>query len=135
MKCKREGCGRPVTGKAQYCSGACRTKVSRAKNPQTPVTVPTVISASVTVGGKCYNRLAIRCPEFGTRPCPVAATDKPVPKNRGRYKRLDGTVYQFDAGGQVFECKHPFKDKQGKEHLAVYETVADARKAAGGAWA
>jgi hypothetical protein len=127
MKCKWKDCENEVSGKALYCSGACRVKQSRS------VTKPVVTCPLVTVDGKCYNRQAVACFEFGSRPEPLAPTDQPVPKNRGRYKRADGTVYQFDATGHSFECKHPFKDKESVEHLAVYETVADVR-AAGGAW-
>jgi len=89
----------------------------------------TVETGYVTVDGKCYMRPAVECSEFGTRPAPLDPTDTPFPLNRGRYTRADGSVYMFDAGGQVFECKHPFKDKEGKPHLAVYETVADAQAA------
>ena len=125
MKCKGEGCNEPVTGKSQYCSGACRTRASRAS-----VTLVTPEPPNVTVDGKCYNRPAVACREFGTRPEPLDPTDQPIPMNRGRYKQADGTVYQFDCQGKHFECKFPFKDRYGKPHLAVYETVADVRQAA-----
>lgn len=129
--CKREGCEKSVQGKAKYCSGACRVAQSRASvTPQRPQVLP-----DVTVEGKCYNRPAVKCSEFGTRPAPLDSTDIPFPLNRGRYTRQDGTVYMFDAGGQVFECVHPFTDKAGKPHLAVYETAEDVRQAVGGAWA
>ena len=132
-ECKREGCNRPVTGKALYCSCTRRNKASRSRASVSPsVSLPSVSLAEyVTVEGKCYGRPAVECPEFGTRPEPLDHTDQPFPKNRGRYTRTDGSVYMFDAGGQVFECKHPFKDKYGKPHLAVYETAADVREAAG----
>ena len=128
MNCKREGCDNPVSGKKQYCSGACRTKASR-----TSVTDVALKPQNVTVDGMCYNRPAVACPEFDTRPAPLDPTDQPIPQNRGRYKRVDGTVYQFDCRGHSFECKHPYDDEQGKSHLAVYETVDDVRRA-GGAW-
>ncbi len=51
--------------------------------------------------GKVYNRPAISCSEFNTRPAPLQVTDTPVPRNRGRYTREDGSVYQFDCTGRV----------------------------------
>ncbi len=143
MKCKWKNCDNDVTGKALYCSGACRVKQSRASTSVTPepaasVTDVTVKPQSVTVEGSVtmprmierrYNRQAVACDEFNSRPTPLDPTDRPIPHNRGRYVRRDGTVYQFDARGQSFDCKHPFTDRYGKSHLAVYETVADVREA------
>ncbi len=134
MKCKWYKCDNEAKGKALYCSGACRVKQSRSVTGPMASSVtesPSSVTSSpdsVTVDGKCYSRLAIRCPEFATRPCPVAATDKPVPHNRGRCERLDGTVYQFDINGHVFECRHVFYDSTGMQHQSVYETLADVQE-------
>ena len=128
MKCKRVGCNNPVTGKSQYCSESCKTVHNRNKRAGT---IQPEQMSYVPVDGKCYHRQAVACREFGTRPAPVDPTDQPIPKNRGRYKRAASTVYQFDCCGKHFECKFPFKDRYGKPHLAVYETVADVRQAAG----
>ncbi len=89
----------------------------------------TVDVDNVTVDGKCYNRPAVECSEFGTRPAPLDCTDQPILRNRGRYIRKDGTAYQFDSRGKSFECKFAFTERGGKCHLAVYETAADVRQA------
>ncbi len=137
MKCKWKDCDNEAKGKGFYCSGACRTNASRASRATvSPAPVPSVSRDTVgvdyvTVDGRCYNRQAVECREFGTRPEPLDATDQPVPNNRGRYRCVDGTVYQFDSQGRSLECKHPFYDRVGVKHLAVHETVADVRAAAG----
>lgn len=54
-QCKREGCDKPAKGRGLYCSGACRTKVSRAscksvsRKPLPSVTRDTVSPENVTV--------------------------------------------------------------------------------------
>ncbi len=135
MKCKWTDCDNEVTGKAQYCSGACRVKQSRSVTPTvTDKSLDVTVEGSVTVplmsvlfDVKCYNRQAVVCSEFGTRPEPLSLTDQPFYHNRGRYTRTDGTVYQFDISGTIHECEYPYKGKDGKEHMAVYGTVADVR--------
>lgn len=122
MKCKWKDCNNDVQGKAQYCSGACRVKQSRS----TPQVLQGV--GYVTVDGKCYNRPSVVCVEFGTRPEPLDSTDCVVVKNRGRYRRVDGSVYQFDCTGRVRE-KSPripegppasladYNDPNGREYV------------------
>ena len=81
---------------------------------------------------KVYCRQAVTyniAEPWDTRPQPLNVDDVPVLNNRGRYARTDGTVYQFDAGGRVFECVHAYRDHKGKPHLAVYETAEDVRQA------
>ena len=56
MSCKRNGCDKSVTGKALYCSGACRTQASRVSvTPSvTDVTVTpedVTVASTVTPGG------------------------------------------------------------------------------------
>lgn len=41
--------------------------------------------------------------DFETRPEPLDPTDQPLSRNRGRYTRQDGSQYQFDCQGSVFE--------------------------------
>ncbi len=104
----------------------------------THVTIPGVtLPPYVTLDGeRVYGQRAVHyrySTDFDTRPEPLDVNDTPVPLNRGRYTWRDGTVYQFDTTGNSFECKHPFKDSEGNDHLATYETVADVRAATGAA--
>ncbi len=114
----------------------CRRRKRDIVTPRnvTPVTKPSVTPlAYVTIDDEqVYGRQAVHyrySTDFDTRPEPLDPTDQPVPHNRGGYRRADGTVYQFDVRGHSFECKHQYKDRYGKSHLAVYETVASVRAA------
>ena len=127
MQCKWKDCARDVKGKAKYCSGACRTKASRAKSIVTLEAAVSVTNdtlddvtrpAAVTVEGMVYGRQAVSYEgdKFETRPEPLDRNDIPDPVNRCIYKRPDGTRYILDAGGY--------------EH----ERPPVARRAATGAW-
>jgi hypothetical protein len=59
---------------------------------------------------------------------PLNPDDVPVLNNRGRYKRADGSTYQFDGGGQVFGAVHKYKDNEGKPHLAIYKDADEVRE-------
>ena len=56
-----------------------------------------------TISDKCYNRPAVSCSEFGSRPSPLDPLDVPKPHNRGMYTRPDCSVYLFDCVGKVHE--------------------------------
>jgi hypothetical protein len=104
-------------------------KVEQAKVEHKPEQ-PYYLFAGVVEGEKVYGRPAVRydiAEPWITRPEPLNVSDEPVLNNRGLYKRADGTVYQFDACNTAYECSHPFTDKDGKEHLAVYETADDVK--------
>ncbi len=128
-QCKREGCDKPSKGKGVYCSGACRTKVSRASRASVSreslpsVTRDTVGPEYVTVEGKCYNRPAVACIEFGVRPAPLDLADVPKAGNRGKFVRPDGSEYQFDSQGNSFECPHEAFDARGRRRTEVYTTA------------
>ena len=71
-------------------------------------------------GEKVYGRQAVSYPmpePWNTRPEPLNPDDQPVAGNRGRYKRTDGTVYQFDA------CGKPFEATNGQ----VYQTTEEVK--------
>lgn len=146
MKCIWTDCDNDARAKSPYCGGTCKKRAQRLSGTE-PAASGTNVPVEVgqeqvgqtevvpvkrqlylqVVDAKCYGRQAVVCNEFKTRPEPLDNTDQPVPCNRGRYIRSDGTVYQFDAGGHSFECKHEYKDRQGNTHLAVYETTADVQ--------
>ncbi|KKK53995.1 hypothetical protein LCGC14_3089200 [marine sediment metagenome] len=120
-------CGKENEGRSQYCDNTCKTQYHRNHGRTHIEPVRTVSEGTVSVDeyetvsdAKCYGRQAVKCAEFGTRPEPLDHTDQPVPLNRGRYQRTDGTVYMFDAIGQSFECVNG----------NVYQTVEDVRQAA-----
>ena len=135
-KCKQ--CGSIIGSKAKYCGDSCRMKWNRTpilerlnmNNPNIKPehSQPEQLTRTHTLGDvKCYGRDAVLCDQFVTRPTPLDKSDIPVPDNRARYQRQDGTVYQFDVSGRSFECKHSCFDADGNEHLAIYEATADVR--------
>lgn len=129
-QCKRDGCSKPAKGRGSYCSGACRVAHHRASVTSNDPKLPSVTIQSVTdvtIMGKCYNRPAIPCSEFSTRPAPRDVTDTPKPKNRGKYVRADGSEYQFDFCGMVFECPHEAFDDQDRRRTEVY-TMQELKK-------
>ncbi len=90
----------PVTEKSQNVTRSPENLTESVPN----VTKNPISSESLReyeIMGKVYNRPAVSCDEFNTRPAPLEVTDTPVPHNRGRYKREDGSVYQFDCTGRV----------------------------------
>jgi len=136
MECKWTECTNQARAKSPFCSDTCSKRFRRANPDTQPGQIQPGQTDYVRLDGKTvYGRQAVHYdhyPEFDTRPEPRDSTDEPVANNRGRYKRTDGSVYQFDVRGLGFECKHPFTDRQGKPHLAVYEPVAAVQVAAGG---
>jgi len=85
-------------GKGSYCSASCKTLYNR--NKKAPVTA--AVTPAVTINGKTiYNRPAVKCSKYNTRPMPLDPTDQPHPGGRGKYTRQDGTTYQFDSSGKV----------------------------------
>ncbi len=156
MDCKRTGCDNQVVGKALFCSSKCKQAHHRNRNTSTVTdSPPTVTNPTVTEGecdavtihdlcknqpvlqplidmrpepvAKCYNRPAVQCYEFNTRPQPLDPADTPIKHNRGRYKRKDGTVYQFDSRGRAFD---PYTGRDGKQHMAVYADPDEVRRVA-----
>ncbi len=57
------------------------------------------------------------------RPVPLAPEDTPKPLDRSKYIRPDGSEYQFDTSGKVFECTLV----DGKS--VVYPTMDSLRQA------
>ena len=112
MQCKWKDCARDVKGKAKYCSGACRTKASRAKSIVTLEAAVSVTNdtlddvtrpAAVTVEGMVYGRQAVSYEGdmFDTRPEPLDPADTPDQRNRCIYQRPDGSRYLIDATGNT----------------------------------
>ncbi len=103
MKCKWSGCDKDSRPRSPFCGDTCYKRWVRANsdkiNPDKPKSDTKVRQA--VHGMKVYNRPAVSCDEFNTRPAPLEVTDTPVPHKRGRYTREDGSVYQFDCTGRV----------------------------------
>ncbi len=112
MKCKWTDCENEVTGKALYCSGACRVKQSRSvtESPASVTSSPASVTLATVTGPPSfellidetvYGRRAVRYPgdTFDTRPEPLDHDDIPDPRNRCMYQRQDGTRYLLDATG------------------------------------
>ena len=130
-------CGREATGKGRYCSDACKQAAYRNRSVTPTVTSPTVTKPeSVTVktsaapgpelvpDEKVYGRPAVRydMPEcWDLRPEPDSPDDVPVPGNRGRYNRLDGSGYQIDAVGTA----HPIDSEAKRKNRAVLKAWAE----------
>ena len=99
INCNVEYEAKRITSK--YCSDAC--KLAYHRNGKVSVsTEPAYIIGDDT---KVYGRQAVTyniAEPWDTRPEPLNSDDKPVVNNRGRYTRQDGTGYQFDCTGQVF---------------------------------
>lgn len=108
---------------------AQKERTRRYRDKQKGVTSQGVTGAAVLVrvtDQVVYGRPAVSYyrDKFETRPEPLDVTDRPHSGGRGRYTRQDGTVYQFDCAGHSPERKHPFKDKYGKERLAIYKDLS-----------
>jgi len=80
----------------------------------------------VRVTGEVYKRPAVRYEgdRYETRPEPQDAHDRPCERNRGRYYRQDGTGYQFDAGGRVFELTNGVVYETTEQVRACYEEIS-----------
>ncbi len=125
MKCKNESCTNEAKGKGSYCSDTCKTLYNRNKNRNNVTVTPAVTvypgNEFVTVTDETvYGRPAVHWSrdEYDTRPEPLDPYDQPVTGSRGRYKRQDGTVYQFDSSGHSFEVTN------GK----VYQSIEQVRE-------
>ncbi len=145
MKCMNEDCTVELTGRQKtYCSDKCRMGYKRANKRLQDRVQSTIVAEPEQVESEqakperpyqlkpehtVYNRQAVsyKVDKFETKPEPLDVTDTPHAGGRGRYTRLDGTVYQFDCRGHSFECKHLFKDKNGVEHLAIYKDADEVR--------
>ena len=99
----------PKRKTSKYCSAKCRKLAFQA---DAKVSVPendgvSVLSYELIPDTKVYGRPAVRYDfeeAWERRPEPLSPEDRPKPDNRGKYIRPDGSEYQFDAIGQVFEC-------------------------------
>ncbi len=137
MKCKWKECENDARSKSPFCSGTCKKRDQRASGTDVSVKVGQDEVGQihfVPVDGKVYGRQAVsyETDQFETRPEPLNPDDQPVPRNRGRYTRADGTVYQFDACGKAFECVHKYKHQRYSNeplnHLAIYRTADEVRE-------
>lgn len=112
MQCKQ--CGKEFGAQrstAKYCSDKCRNanrpaKVAPVKH--IPLTEPTDVPLryEIVEDVRVYSREAVRYDlreAWDLRPKPNCPNDKPKPKNRGRYIRVDGSEYQIDAVGVAHE--------------------------------
>lgn len=112
-------CGKD-SGKGRTCSSTCRKALQRRNASVTSAKCDTL--EYVTLEGKIYGRQAVRYDlheAWYLRPEPLSPNDRPKPLNRGKYIRPDGSEYQFDCIGKVFECSGPNSE--------VYPTWADLR--------
>lgn len=116
MKCKWNECENEARSKSPFCSQACKKRHHRASGTDHACVVVHVPVERVS--GTVYGRPAIKCSQHGTRPEPLDLADYPHKGGRGRYTRPDGSEYQFDCCGKVFELTNGL----------VYQTVADVRK-------
>lgn len=137
---KCANCENEAVGRSKYCSNKCKVAWNRNKRNTESVTNVTVRPESVTVkptvtqgqvvkiieGETVYGRQAVRWPvseAWDTRPELLDFNDQPKPGNRGKYIRVDGSEYIFDACGKVFECT--LIDGAS----LVYPTMADLKQA------
>jgi len=132
MQCKYEKCDNEAQGNSEYCSKSCRAQHSRRNKSSATSEAQ---HSFVIADGKVYYRQAVRfdvTEAWETRPLPLNDTDQPVLNNRGRYKRADSTVYQFDACGKSFECTHKYEhqryDHEPKHHMGIYKTAGEVRQ-------
>ncbi len=130
MQCYNDGCTTELTGRQrQYCSDRCQKATERQRkavedgsgstNADTDIPLNADKCLTSTNADKVYGRPAVHYDhdDFDTRPEPLNITDTPLPLNRGRYTREDGTQYQFDAIGQAFKVVNG----------QVYQTLEDVR--------
>lgn len=122
-------CGKD-SGKGVTCGPTCRQRLRRKLNKGVTISesgcdIVTVESNCDTVedvtvdkpipaydmtmlgGVKVNGRQAVRYDfeeAWDLRPEPLSLDDRPKLLNRGKYIRPDGSEYQFDVTGQVFEC-------------------------------
>ena len=107
MKCKQ--CNIEFESKrstAGYCSAECR-KLAFHKDGKVSVPQVSVPNYDVVENQTVYGRQAVKydlAEAWDLRPEPLSKEDTPKLLNRGKYVRPDGSEYQFDAIGQVFEC-------------------------------
>lgn len=138
-KCKI--CGKD-SGRGKTCGSTCRSKLARSVASASVATENATVEQSVAgydtgsvtqgqvvdivEGQTVYGRQAVRWPvaeAWSLRPEPLSFNDQPKPGSRGKYIRPDGSEYQFDACGKVFECT--LVDGES----LVYPTIADLRQA------
>ena len=134
MICKQDGCNNEARAKSPFCGGTCKKRHQRqvgqasgTKSAPSGTNVPVEVgqSPSGTQVGQAeiikdetvYNRPAIRCSQYGSRPMPTSKDDKPHPGGRGKFTRADGSEYQFGTNGNSFELTN------GK----AYQTTKDVR--------
>ncbi len=116
MQCMKTGCSNPLKGRqATFCSDKCRmaqTRTEPKSNTKVTKVEHKVPAYELVPDEKVYSRPAVRYKDpkdlrevWDTRPEPLSPDDIPKPLNRGKYIRPDGSEYQFDACGKVFECE------------------------------
>jgi hypothetical protein len=118
----------PKRATSKYCSSKCRklafrVSVPKVSVPSEKVNVPGILAVSVP--GKVYGRQAVKCNKYDTRPEPLDPTDRPHPGGRGKYRRQDGTIYQFDSTGNVREEQPAIIDTTQTASLDHYQSNPD----------
>jgi hypothetical protein len=122
---KCDNCGieyMSIRSSSRYCGDKCKLAYHRRKVSVTNGDDKVSVSLfSYIQEQTVYHRPAVsyETDKFLTRPEPLDVTDTPCPRNRGRYTRLDGTQYQLDCVGQVFELTNGL----------VYQTIEDVMDA------
>lgn len=125
---KCEQCSKEYEAKrstSKYCSAQCR-KLAFQENGKVSVPAVSVPGYEIIEGEQVFCRQAVKynlSQGWNVRPEPLSPEDKPKPNNRGKYIRPDGSEYQFDVSGEVFECTLV----DGKS--LVYPTMADLKQA------
>lgn len=124
--CKQ--CNKVLSGKKQYCDDACRMAYSRKANKQPEQMQPEQAKPNTCyeaiAGSTVYNRQAVKCPTYMTRPMPLDPADQPHPGGRGKYTRQDGTTYQFDSSGTASTC-HCQDNAESTATLEHYQANPD----------
>ena len=100
-------CGKEHNRRGKYCSDACKQAAYRNKNETvTDQTVTPEQAYEFIPDVKVYGGLAVQYDldeAWDLRPELLDENDRPKPDNRGKYIRPDGSEYQIDVTGQVFE--------------------------------
>lgn len=140
MKCKWKDCDNNVTGKAQYCSGACRVKQSRSVTPT--VTLKEGMDGYlylVRCVGFPYYKIGITTCNPLTRlggiqtGCPFKVEIEwaiQVSGIKGEEKGLHECYSDKHVRGEWYNLTGEDIECIKLSYLAVYETVADVRECA-----
>lgn len=79
--CKNETCSNEPKGSSAYCSNTCKTIYNRNKSRNSTAVTPVTVAVTFT----------------------TVTGDIPVPGNRDRFTRPDGSQYQLDCLGKSFD--------------------------------